>query len=184
MVNHAYLDLWWYWSFYSSRRLISLPWCESLFLKGTLLINPKTWWTSPFLIEKIFINARIFRNPLCARILFTLGFPSKFFIASIHNGPLHKLGLPFIGPWTWIRHAHFTRLVGLHFYPLQLPPSPLLVRHHWKGGPNGVMVKNLWVDNSRFMGWRLKWLRWTVQMTRLTVQATWLRRRWWPTTHL
>ena len=35
------------------------------------------------------------------------------------------------------------------FYPLQLPPSPLLVRHYL-GGPNGVTVKNLWVDGSRF----------------------------------
>ena len=46
------------------------------------------------------------------------------------------------------------------FYPLQLPPSPLLVRHYWEGGLNGVTVKNLWVNGSRFMGWRLKWLGW------------------------
>ena len=46
------------------------------------------------------------------------------------------------------------------FYPLQLPPSPLLVHHYWEGGPNGVTVKNLWVDDSRFIGWRLKWLGW------------------------
>ena len=31
-----------------------------------------------FLIKKIFINARIFQNPLCARILFTLGFHLSF----------------------------------------------------------------------------------------------------------
>ena len=46
------------------------------------------------------------------------------------------------------------------FYPLQLPLSPFLVRHYWEGGPNGVTVKNLWVDDSRFMGWWLKWLGW------------------------
>ena len=46
------------------------------------------------------------------------------------------------------------------FYPLQLPPSPPLVRHYWEGGLNGVTVKNLWVNGSRFMGWRLKWLGW------------------------
>ena len=72
-----YLDLWWYWSFYSSRRLISLLWSESIFLIGIFLINPKTWWTSYSLIEKIFINARIFQNPLCARILISLGFHLK-----------------------------------------------------------------------------------------------------------
>ena len=46
-------------------------------------------------------------------------FPSRFSAVSIHNGPLYELGLPFIGPWTWIRQAHFTRLVGLYFYSLQ-----------------------------------------------------------------
>ena len=30
------------------------------------------------------------------------------FVAFIHNGPLHELGLPFIGPWTWTHPAHLT----------------------------------------------------------------------------
>ena len=60
-----------------------------------------------------------------SRILFVLDsiyirIPPKFFVAFIHYGPLHELGLPFIGPWTWIRQAHFTRPVGLHFYPLHI----------------------------------------------------------------
>ena len=71
-----------------------------------------------------------------SRILFVLGFhlpwdsmvtsvcrkpfPSRFSAVSIHNGPLHQLDLPFIGPWTWIRQVHSTRPVGLYFHPLQL----------------------------------------------------------------
>ena len=91
---------------------------------------------------------------------------------SIHNGLLHELGLPIIGPWTWICQAHFARPVRLHFHPLQLPPSPLLVRHHREGGPNGVTVKNLWVDGSRFMGWRLKWLGWLWLAWRLKMRTS------------
>ena len=30
------------------------------------------------------------------------------FVAFIHNEPLHELGLPFIGSWTWIRPTHLT----------------------------------------------------------------------------
>ena len=60
---------------------------------------------------------------------------------SIHNGPLHKLGIPFIGPWTWIRQAHSTRPVGLYFHPLQLPPSP-----HW----------SIILERKDKMGWRFK----------------------------
>ena len=60
---------------------------------------------------------RIFRNPPRAWTLLPLGF--YLFVVFIHNGPLHELGLPFIGPWTWIRQAHLTGPIGLHFYPLQ-----------------------------------------------------------------
>ena len=58
------------------------------------------------------------------------------------------------------------------FYPLQLPLSPLLVHHYWEGGPNGVTVKNLWVDDSRFIGWRLKWLGWWWLGWRLKMQTS------------
>ena len=60
---------------------------------------------------------------------------------STHNEPLHKLGLPFINPWTWIHQAHFSRPVGLYFYPLQLPPSP-----HW----------SIILERKDQMGWRFK----------------------------
>ena len=52
-------------------------------------------------------------------------FPSRFSAASIHNGPRYELGLPFISPWTWICQAHFSRPIGLYFYPLQI------VWQHW-----------------------------------------------------
>ena len=62
--------------------------------------------------------------PFAQGFLFSLGFyddsgvgskyfPSRVFAVSIHNGRLHKLGLPFIGPWTWIRQAHLIGLVKL-----------------------------------------------------------------------
>ena len=69
------------------------------------------------------------------------------------------MGLSLFDPWTWIRQAHLTGPVGLHFYPLQLPLSPLLVRRYWERGPNGVMVKflqvgdsNAWVDGDKVNG--------------------------------
>ena len=46
------------------------------------------------------------------------------------------MGLPLLGPWTWIRQAHLTGPVRLHFNPLQLPPSPLLVRRYLRKGAN------------------------------------------------
>ena len=70
----------------------------------------------------------IFRNPPRAWALLPLGL--YLFVAFIRNGPLQELGLPFIGPWTWIRQAYLTGPVELHFYPLQLPPSPFLVHHY------------------------------------------------------
>ena len=79
-------------------------------------------------------------------------FPSRFSTVSIHNGPLHELGLPFIGPWTWIRQAHFTRPVRLYFYLLQLPPSP-----HW----------SVILERKDQMGWRFK-------IYGLTVPCLWL----------
>ena len=102
----------------------------------------------------------------------SIGISPKLFVAFIHNGPLQELGLSFIDPWTWIRQAHLTRSVRFHFYPLQLSPSPFLVHHYWEGGPARVTVKNLWVDGSRFMGWRLKWLSWRFKVYRLKAQMT------------
>ena len=69
---------------------------------------------------------------------------------SIHNGPLHKLDLPFIGPWTWIRQAHSTRPVGLYFYPLQLPLHLV--------GPSSLRGRTKWGDGSKFMGWQFQCL--------------------------
>ena len=65
------------------------------------------------------------------------------------------MGLPFFGPWTWIRQAH---LSGPHFYPLQLPPSPLLVRLHlrkwgqlgWRSNNYRLTIRCSWVD-----GWNI-----------------------------
>ena len=68
----------------------------------------------------------------------------------IHNGPSHELGLPFIGPRTWIRQAHLIEPVKLYFYPLQLPPSP-----------HGSVIlerKDQWGDGSKLMGWQFKGL--------------------------
>ena len=96
----------------------------------------------------------IFRNPSRTWALLSLGF--YLFVAFIHNGPLQELGLPFIDPWTWIRQAYLIGPVGLHFYPLQLHPSPLLVHHYWERGPIRVTAKKLQVDDSMFMGWQLK----------------------------
>ena len=42
-----------------------------------------------------------------------------FVVVFIHNGPLQEMGLPFFGPWIWIRQAHLTGPVRPHFYPLQ-----------------------------------------------------------------
>ena len=53
--------------------------------------------------------------------------------------------------------------MGLYFYPLQLPPSPLrsviLERKDqigWRFKINGLIVKDLWVDSSNECGWRFK----------------------------
>ena len=46
------------------------------------------------------------------------------------------MGLPFFDPWTWIRQAHLVGPVGPRFYPLQLPPSPIFVRHYLRNGAN------------------------------------------------
>ena len=104
---------------------------------------------------------RIFRNPPRTWALLSLGF--YLFVAFIHNGHLQELGLPFIGPWIWIRQANLTGPVGLHFYPLQLSLSLLLVRCYWEREPIRVTVKKLQVDGSMFIGWWLKWLGWRWQ---------------------
>ena len=65
------------------------------------------------------------------------------------------MGLPLFGPWTWICQAH---LSGPHFYPLQLPPSPLLVRLHlrkwgqlgWRSNNYRLTIRCSWVD-----GWNI-----------------------------
>ena len=66
--------------------------------------------------------------------LFSLG--PYFLVALIHHGTLQEMGLPFLGPRTWIRQAHFTGPVRLHFYPFQLHPSPLLIRRYLRKGAN------------------------------------------------
>ena len=90
-------------------------------------------------------------------------FPSRFLAVSTHNEPLHKLGLPYIGPWTWIRQAHLIGLVRLYFYPLQLPLSPhgsviLEKKDQWGEGSKlmGWRFEGLWVDSSKLMGWRFE----------------------------
>ena len=54
-----------------------------------------------------------------SEILLALGlcFLLRFylFVVFIHNGPLHELGLPFIGPWTWTHPAHLTGPSGFIF---------------------------------------------------------------------
>ena len=57
------------------------------------------------------------------------------------------MGLPLLGPRTWIHQAHLTGPVKLHFYPFQLHPSPLLVRCYLRKGAN-------WGDDKRIIGWR------------------------------
>ena len=55
--------------------------------------------------------------------------------------------LPLFGPWTWIRQANLAEPVRSHFYPLQLPPSPILVRLYLRKGAN-------WGDSQILIGWR------------------------------
>ena len=58
------------------------------------------------------------------------------------------------------------------FLSSSVAPFTPLVHHYWEGKPDRVTVKNLWVDGSRFMGWRLKWLGWRFKVYRLKAQMT------------
>ena len=91
-----------------------------LFLGAEVFSLWDSTWIVPNVINKIFPC----REDLYLGIPWWLSVcrkysPSSVFAVSIHNGPLHKLGLPFICPWTWIRQAHLIGPVKLYFYPLQ-----------------------------------------------------------------
>ena len=91
------------------------------------------------------------------------------------------MGLPLFGPWTWIRQAHLAGPVGPHFYPFQLPPSPLLVHLYlrkggqlgWRSNNHRLMVPCSWVDgwNIGVNGDRLNGM--TVEMPSRRWQGLW-----------
>ena len=91
------------------------------------------------------------------------------------------MGLPLFSPWTWIRQAHLARPVGPHFYPLQLPPSPLLVHLYlrkggqlgWRSNNHKLTVQCSWVDgwNIGVNGDRLNGM--TVEMSSRRWQGLW-----------
>ena len=91
------------------------------------------------------------------------------------------MGLPLFSPWTWIRQAHLARPFGPHFYPLQLPPSPLLVRLYlrkrgqlgWQLNSYRLTVRCSWVDgwNIGVNGDRLNGM--TVEMSSRRWQGLW-----------
>ena len=118
------------------------------------------WWTRHFLIEKIFINAHIFRNPLWARILSSLGLYGTWykyshlrFLSDTWPVGLSMLcsfmmdsslaGLALKGPvllWPMMRNSptylHWDP--STYISPLQLPPPPM--------GPSSFERKDLWGD--------------------------------------
>ena len=112
------------------------------------LESSQTWWTRHFLIEKIFINTHIFRNPLCAKIPFILGSKCVSQVFQHCSGVSWALVLyqpmdcGIVRPISW-------RSINLEFYPLQLPPHPI--------GPSlssgrtcGVTIQDSRDDGSRF----------------------------------
>ena len=121
------------------------------------------WWTRHFLIEKIFINVHIFRNPLRARILSSLGlygtcykYSHLRFLSDTWPVGLSMLcsfmmdsslaGLALKGPvllWPMMRNSstYLRWDPSTYISPLQLPP-PLM-------GPSSFEWKDPWGDSSR-----------------------------------
>ena len=91
------------------------------------------------------------------------------------------MGLPLFGPWIWIHQAHLAGPVGPHFYPLQLPHSPLLVCLYlrkggqlgWRSNNHKLTVQCSWVDgwNIGMNGDRLNGM--TVEMSSKQWQGLW-----------
>ena len=109
-----------------------------LFLGAEVFSLWDSTWIVPNVINKIFPC----REDLYLGIPWWLSvyrkyFPFRVFAVSIHNRPLHKLGLPFIDPQTWIHQAHLIGPIMLYFYPLQ---------YHFKKD-QGI---HLWISSTTF----------------------------------
>ena len=101
---------------------------------------PDSTWGIQNMVDKSFLCRELFdlRRPFWNLPIFglysywILTLCSVLFVMDLYK----RWACLFFGPWILARQAYLTRPVGPCFYPLQLPPSPHLVRRYLRKGAN------------------------------------------------
>ena len=133
MVNYAYLDVRRYCGFYSSEVLPPFLVAQVVSLQNSLFRNPKRGG-QVILHEESAIFKAFLQD-------FSSVLPYSYWALIWSWVPHKRWARLSFGPWTWIRQARQASFSC--FYPLQLPPSPHLIRRFCARGSIGVTVKTI-----------------------------------------